>query len=176
MEHIWRKNLATFIDRYLTGVVSGDVRLVDDVIDECYGLSQTVFDVYFDVIATAQQRIGGMWQDGEISIAQEHLSTEIAINQMERLRNQLPVTETNGFSVIVTTVEGEQHFIGARMIADLLQSIGWETHFLGPETPRESLAKYADEKKVNLVLLSLTRPELLLELQQNILHLMNIVQ
>ncbi|MQG20999.1 MAG: helix-turn-helix domain-containing protein [SAR202 cluster bacterium] len=160
--------LAMLVERYLIGVLSGDVQLVDDVVDDCYRSSQNVLDVYFRLISTAQQRIGEMWHEGEIGIAQEHLSTEIALNQMERLRARLPVAEMNGFSVTVTTVEGEHHFIGARMIADLLQSIGWEVHYLGPETPRHSLVEYVGKKNIDLVLLSFTRYEALLELQETI--------
>ena len=168
MEHSSHKNMSSFIDRYLTGVLSGDVKLVNDVIDDCYRHTQSVFDIYFEVIATAQSQIGEMWHDGSISVAEEHLSTEIAINQMERLRNLLPLAEMNGFSVIVTTVEGEHHFVGARMIADLLHSVGWEVHYLGSQTPRDSLVKFAHEKIPNLILFSFTRQELLPELQRSI--------
>jgi len=157
-----------FVDRYLIGALNGDMRLVDDVVDDCYRASDNVLDVYFGLIATVQQRIGEMWHDGEIDIAQEHLSTEITLTQMERLRARIPIAEMNGFSVIVTTVEGEAHFIGARMIADLLQSVGWEVHYLGPGTPRHSLVEYVDKKNIDLVLLSFTRDEALSELQETI--------
>lgn len=160
--------LTVFVDRYLTGALNGDMRLVDDVVDDCYRTSGNVLDVYFGLIANVQQRIGEMWHDGEINVAQEHLSTEITLNQMERLRARIPIAEMNGFSVIVTTVEGESHFIGARMIADLLQSVGWEVHYLGPGTPRHSLVEYVDKKNIDLVLLSFTRDEALSELQETI--------
>ncbi|MCL0043357.1 cobalamin-dependent protein [Dehalococcoidia bacterium] len=160
--------LAVFVDRYLTGALNGDMRLVDDVVDDCYRTSEHVLDVYFGLITDVQQRIGDMWHEGQIDIAQEHLSTEITLNQMERLRARIPMAEMNGFSVIVTTVEGEAHFIGARMIADLLQSVGWEVHYLGPETPRHSLVEYVDKKNIDLVLLSFTRDEALSELQETI--------
>ena len=160
--------LTVFVDRYLIGALNGDMRLVDDVVDDCYRASDNVLVVYFGLIATVQQRIGEMWHDGEIDIAQEHLSTEITLTQMERLRARIPIAEMNGFSVLVTTVEGEAHFIGARMIADLLQSVGWEVHYLGPETPRHSLVEYVDKKNIDLVLLSFTRDEALSELQETI--------
>ena len=53
-------------------------------------------------------------------------------------------------------VEGEQHDLAIRMVCDVLQSQGWETFFLGADTPRFTLVQAVEEFRPAVVGLSAT--------------------
>ena len=63
-----------------------------------------------------------------------------------------------GVRAVVTPVEGDQHYLGARMIADFLAMDGWEVDFLGSGTPGKDLAEFVRQRKADLVALSSTLP------------------
>jgi DNA-binding XRE family transcriptional regulator/methylmalonyl-CoA mutase cobalamin-binding subunit len=57
---------------------------------------------------------------------------------------------------LAACVEGEEHFVGARMVADLCLLKGWSVDFLGPNTPTEALVEMAKRRHVHLVAVSVT--------------------
>ncbi|RQD79694.1 MAG: cobalamin B12-binding domain-containing protein [Methanocalculus sp. MSAO_Arc1] len=59
-------------------------------------------------------------------------------------------------SVIVACVADEYHQLGARMVADLFELNGWRGYFLGASTPVQDLLSMIDEKKPDIVALSLS--------------------
>ena len=61
----------------------------------------------------------------------------------------------------VTPVEGDPHWLGARVIADFLAMDGWEVDFLWTGTPAKDLAEYVRQRNVDLVALSVTQAEFL---------------
>jgi len=57
---------------------------------------------------------------------------------------------------MVCCVEGEHHFIAARMAADLFQMEGWQVDFLGPDVPTAALIEIVSARRPNLLALSTT--------------------
>ncbi|NKB80605.1 MAG: MerR family transcriptional regulator [Nitrospirales bacterium] len=102
-----------------------------------------------------QVRIGEMWHEGKVNIAQEHYVTShvqqklyAAMNHM-RVMNQGPV-------VVVACPPNETHEVGAQAVAYLCLSRGYQTHFLGANLPIDHLASYCQMVQPTLVLLSMT--------------------
>jgi methylmalonyl-CoA mutase cobalamin-binding subunit/DNA-binding XRE family transcriptional regulator len=93
-------------------------------------------------------------------VAQEHLATQITFDQMARLRHVARPSQQVGLSAVVTAIEGEQHCVGARMVADLLEQAGWSVDFLGPNTPiGDIVAHLTARRSVDLVVVSVTMDE-----------------
>jgi DNA-binding XRE family transcriptional regulator len=86
---------------------------------------------------------------------------------MARLRELTGPSRRTGLSAVVSAVEGEQHFMGARMVADLLEQEGWAVDFLGPNTPGPDLiALVAGRRPVDLLVVSVTMDQLLTSVRQ----------
>jgi methanogenic corrinoid protein MtbC1/DNA-binding XRE family transcriptional regulator len=102
-------------------------------------------------------------------VAQEHLATEITLEAMSRLRQRARVAVSasdvssappdTARRAVVSTIEGDQHFVGVRMVADLLIQVGWEVDFLGPSTPTADLVALAAARSAEVVVVSATMPE-----------------
>ncbi len=112
--------------------------------------------LYLDMISPVQAEMGRLWCDGELHIAQEHLATQIVINHLSKLRQLMRPKAQRGLRVLLTTISGDLHTIGIRMVADFLNFDGWEVDFLGADTPASALIVFMQERRVDLVGLSAT--------------------
>ena len=80
---------------------------------------------------------------------------------MDHLRQGMETPTGLGVRAVVTPVEGDQHSVGARMVADLLAMDGWEVDFLGTGTPAADLGEFVRHRNVDLVAISSTMSEFL---------------
>ena len=142
-------------DRYLAAQLAGDrqeaLRLVHEE-----GLARGIDAprIALEVIMPAQREIGRLWQENRIGVAEEHLATAISQLVVSTLYAQFPREPTNGKRVIVACVEGEQHELGARLVADFLEMAGFVVHFLGANVPTDSLVAMVRTELPHLVVLS----------------------
>ena len=58
--------------------------------------------------------------------------------------------------MVATCVGGELHEIGARMVADFFEMDGWDTYFLGANTPMEGILRAVSERKADMLAISAT--------------------
>ena len=102
--------------------------------------------------------IGRRWQRNEISVAQEHLATASASTVMATCFLREKIANRNGKHAVLACVEGNQHMLGLQMVSDALEINGWDVQFLGANTPSRDLAAFIDERKPELVGLSIAFP------------------
>lgn len=142
-------------DRYLAAQLAGDrqeaLRLV-----HLEGLERGIDAprLALEVIMPAQREIGRLWQENRIGVAEEHLATAISQLVVSTLYAHFPRQQPNGKRIIVACVEGEQHELGARLVADFLEMEGFLVHFLGANVPTDSLVSMVRTERPNLVVLS----------------------
>lgn len=117
-------------------------RVMDEAI--LAGLAPTA--IHALVIEPAMVQIGELWASGAISIADEHLATAISHRMLSRLLNALTVAPPRSRElVLLAAVEGQLHFLGLRMIADVLEGAGFDVQFLGGDVPLQSLRDFVAE-------------------------------
>jgi methanogenic corrinoid protein MtbC1/DNA-binding XRE family transcriptional regulator len=145
--------------RYLEAVVRGDAASAGRVIAEGLARGVSAISLYLDVVGGAQVRVGDLWHRGRLSVAQEHLATQIGLAQLDRLRQSLHRRGASGRRAVVAAVEDEQHELGARVVADFLSMDGWEVDFLGANLPTADLVDFVRRRAPDLVALSATLPE-----------------
>ena len=153
--------LAEAREQYGQAQVAGELSLARAVIEPALSRGVERTDVYLDVLVPAQTRLGELWQEGMINVAQEHLATSITIDVMDSLRQGMKPRAGLGMRAVVMPVEGDPHWIGARVIADFLAMDGWEVDFLWTGTPAKDLAEYVRRRNIDLVALSATQAEFL---------------
>ena len=141
--------------------MGGEGELARSLVGRAVGRGVSHIEIYLEVLAPAQVRVGELWHEGRVNTAQEHLATTITLDIMDHLRQGMTTPTGLGVRVVVTPVEGDQHSVGARMIADLLAMDGWEVDFLGTGTPASDLGEFVRHRSVDLVAISSAMPEFL---------------
>ena len=59
-------------------------------------------------------------------------------------------------TMVAACIGGELHEMGIRMLADIFELYGWDTHYLGANVPVESIISTVKETKAKLIAISAT--------------------
>lgn len=141
--------------RYTRALLNGADAEAFGIIEEMLLANRKLAEIYVDLIAPALTTVGHLWCEGEIGVGLEKLASQLALKHMDRLCGIDPAQERQlPLRALVSCVEGEQHYIGARMAADLLLSKGWSVDFLGPDVPTPALLDTIQVRRPHLVGLS----------------------
>ncbi len=143
-------------EHYLKAILSSDRHAASELILAAVDEGVRVMDVYLHVFQPVQLEIGRLWQINQVSVAQEHFCSAVTQMIMSQLYPQIQANEKNGQTVIATSVSGELHEIGIRMVADCLELSGWDAYYLGANTPAQSIIRAMREKRAGLVAISAT--------------------
>ena len=100
-------------------------------------------EVFLDeVVAPFLIQVGARWEAGEITPAQEHLASAVAERVLERLSG--PSRVEGGPALVVATVQGERHGLGARLVSTAAILEGWAVTHLGIDLPVKEIAAAAE--------------------------------
>lgn len=148
--------LSDLARRYLDMLLDGDRHAASHLILHAVETGTDVKDIYLYVFQPAQREIGRLWQTSQISVAQEHFCTAATQLIMSQLYRYIFTGEHKERRMVVCCVGGELHEIGARMVADFFEMSGWDTYFLGANTPPESIARTVVQRQAHILALSTT--------------------
>jgi methanogenic corrinoid protein MtbC1 len=114
--------------------------------------------LYHDVLVPAIKHVGLNWQMGRMRVWEEHAASATVRTIVEslypRVQELKRATGPNGRSVLLACPADEQHDLGLRMLADVFDANGWDTHYLGANTPTLQIADAASVLSVDLVVLA----------------------
>src|SRR5215212_5758668 len=80
------EHFAQSLSEYTGALLRGDADAAARVIEELPGQAYSLEDIYLNLIAPALGAIGDSWCTGEIGVGQEHLATQVVMQQLDRLR------------------------------------------------------------------------------------------
>jgi methanogenic corrinoid protein MtbC1 len=140
--------------RFLLALLEGRKRDALALVLAAAETGTSIPDLHQDVLARVQAEIGWMWQAGEIHAGEEHLGTRIIEEALVLLRARLPRRDPVGRSVLVASIEGNLHDIGARIVADRFELEGWTVHFLGANVPTPDLVRSVQDLSADVLALS----------------------
>ena len=124
--------------RFLDGLRSGEASDIDRVIESALDAGLEPAAVQSLVIQPAMVRIGELWETGHITVADEHLASSLSERSLIRLFEELSANRARGICrgrVVLAAVQGQQHVLGLRMIADVLEGAGFAVYYLGADVP-----------------------------------------
>ena len=143
---------------FLEALLAGNRKEASRIIhDEVHQNGKGVQEIYETIIKKALYDIGEMWERGEISVATEHLASAIVEAVLNELYYKVISSDaSNDHTVVVSCVENEYHQVGSKMVADVFEMNGWNTHFLGANTPTVELKRFLNNMKPDYLALSVS--------------------
>jgi excisionase family DNA binding protein len=106
-----------------------------NILISAYLGGQNLPQIFDRLLCPALRRVGELWFDGEINVAQEHLATHAVYQAIYKLREIVPLREMNGKLAFCCAVEGDLHEIPTHLAQMILESEGWEVLNFGANTP-----------------------------------------
>src|SRR5689334_16859803 len=97
------------VRRYLEAQLSGDRMQALGVLVDAALAGATIAELLILVVQAAQHEIGRLWQENQLSIAEEHVATAISQFVMAYLFRHFPRQPRNAKKVLIGCVEGELH-------------------------------------------------------------------
>lgn len=149
----------TFLHAILCGQRAAAVKVVQEALRE----GHPILDVYVDVVERALCEVGRSWESNRITVAEEHAATALAQYVLARMYSELPLPEVQRGKLLITGVAGEQHQIGANLVSDVLESVGFNVRFLGTNLPHAGILSAIEAHAPQIVGISATVLPSLLE-------------
>ncbi len=139
---------------FLNALIVGERSFCSTAIQKQFNLGTSIFDIYEGILKPSLYEIGTLWEYNLISVATEHLASAIVETVMNEIYHNIAFSGKGNKSVVVSCVENEFHQIGIKMISDVFELNGWNTYFLGANTPINELLVFLDIVRPDLLALS----------------------
>ncbi len=151
--------LAELAGAYADALVAGDEIAAEIAIREAMDADLGTAEIDEKVIAPALWLIGELWERGQLSIAEEHIATEITVRVLALQREAQRVAKArSGYRVMLAAPPGECHVVALRMVENLVRGAGYEVVMLGADVPAGTIAAAAAHHKADVLCLSSTMP------------------
>ena len=122
--------------RYLSALLQGDTRHCTTIVTGLLEENIQLTNLYTELLQKSLYRVGELWETNRISVAVEHLATAITERMLASVYpTLLSGVKASGRKALISCSVNEYHQIGARMVADIMETRGWDVCFLGANTP-----------------------------------------
>lgn len=142
--------------RYTEALLQGDRHAASRLVLAAVEHGASIRDVYLEVFQRSQQEIGRLWQTNRATVAQEHFFTAATQLVMSQLYDRIFSTDRSGRTLVATCISGDLHEIGVRMVSDFFEMEGWDTFYLGANTPTESVLSTVSDRAADVLAISAT--------------------
>ena len=136
------------------GLTKGDLDKCLDIF-ESFEKTNTLNVFYDSILKPVMYRIGDLWESNELSVATEHVSSNIAKELVSIITERKSVIKKKD-KILVCTPSGEEHNLGCNVIQSFLQSRGYHVYNISPSAPTESVLSFVGDKKPQAVFVSIT--------------------
>lgn len=142
--------------QYLQALLAGERQRASRLILDAAERGVPVKELYLGVFQRTQREIGRLWQENQIMVAQEHYCTAATQLIMSQLYPRIFSGEKTHGAFVATCVSGDLHEIGVRMVADFFEMEGWDTFYLGANTPAAQILRAVRDRNAHLLAVSVT--------------------
>lgn len=123
-----------------------------------------------NLIVPLVYKVGDLWHDGNIRVANEHLASAVIRSFLTNLIEQ-HMPSLNAPIIISATPRGQDHELGALIVGVIAASAGWKVVYLGPNLPAEEVAAVTENLDARVVALSIVYPNDDPQLRKDLLNL-----
>lgn len=146
---------------FLRFLLAGDPARGNGVIEKALAGGTPIRGIYTGIFQPVLHETGKLWQQDEMTIAQEHFVTSVIRQIMERMHDRRAATGRTARrekTVVAACVGEELHEIGIRMVAEFFEMDGWNVYYIGANAPAKSILAAVTDRKADVVALSITMP------------------
>lgn len=148
--------LTPYRQKYIQHLLKGERKRANDLVMDLVSSDYPIQDIYLEIFQESQHEIGKLWKANKITIAEEHYCTAATQLIMGQLYPLIFATPKNDRVFVGTCVGGELHELGVRMVADFFELGGWNTYYLGANTPAKSIIETIVKEDADIVGISVT--------------------
>lgn len=119
---------------------------------EKFGLDRAITEVVYPFL----DKIGVLWQTGEITPAHEHFISNLIRQRLIVSIAALAIPTNSAKRALLFLPEGELHELGLLFLHYIVRKNGYKTYYLGQSVPYDDLKKVYEVHKPHLLISSFT--------------------
>ncbi len=139
-------------------------KLTEGNIEDCVKIYQRYTKIFnpadfFDkILKQVMHDIGDDWATNKISIATEHVASNIAQTLVKIIMDSVSGA-TNKKKILLCVPVGEEHHLGCDVLETYLSIKGFKVYNMGTSIPTESIISFINNNKPDMVFISITLPD-----------------
>lgn len=153
-----RQSRSELARRMQSALVDGDEKTARRTVATLTGGGMALSEIIQDVIAPGLRHIGAEWHAGRQPIWVEHRAAAI-VDRILGEQHPTPRGRRRG-TAVVAALAGDLHTLPTSMAAAALREDNWRVDHLGADMPADEIIRFCDEHPVDLVVLTVTVPEI----------------
>lgn len=135
-------------------LIDGDIQASIQIYEDFIKIFSTAS--FFDkILKPVMYKIGDDWATDKISIAIEHVASNVAQTLVKIIMDKENTTKAKKKIMICVPI-GEEHHLGCDIIQTYLTSIGYKVFNMRTSLPTESLLNFIEDNKPDIVMISIT--------------------
>jgi excisionase family DNA binding protein len=131
----WAAGLERHRDRLLDRLLAGDERGAWKVVEDALVARTTPDHAHLDLLAPCLAEVGRRWEDGRLTVGDEHVASATASRVAARLAPLAIRPGRRRGTVVLGGAPGEQHGLPLTLLTNVLRARGWQVLELGANTP-----------------------------------------
>jgi len=139
-------------------------KLTEGNIEDCVKIYEDYVKIFnasdfFDkILKPVMYKIGEHWASNKISIATEHVASNIAQTLVKIIMDRVSRT-ANKKKILICVPLGEEHHLGCDVLETYLSIKGFKVYNMGTSMPTESIISFIENSKPDIVFVSITLPD-----------------
>ncbi|MCP4594729.1 MAG: hypothetical protein GY842_28690 [bacterium] len=150
---------ASLLDRYVEPLLEGNRQTCRGIIAERIEQEEPADMLLRDLVWPSMKRVAQLYRTDRINAATEHMAVRINRCISAQLQTALEYLPPNGKCVLIASAEGEAEEINGQIVADLFETGGWTTYFLGGGVPNDEILSLVGRIRPDILLISGTKPQ-----------------
>jgi methanogenic corrinoid protein MtbC1 len=122
-------------------LLAGDEPGAWGVLEAALASEHSPSEALLQLVSPALESIGDRWHAGELTVADEHRASAVAMRLISRIGARFARRGPKRGSVVITTPPAELHSAPVAIAANLLRWAGFNAIELGADTPADALAQ-----------------------------------
>ncbi|MCO5250802.1 MAG: MerR family transcriptional regulator [Candidatus Kapabacteria bacterium] len=157
-EHISNSSHNTLVVDLLNLVEKYDEQSIKTLISELR-INYSKPMIINNIILPLMREVGAKWKSGEMRISHEHFISAIISNYLTNMRENNKKYQLSR-KVVVCTLSGQYHEIGALAASVLISEGGYKVIYLGANSPTEEIAASFLKSGADAIVISIIIPEI----------------
>lgn len=167
-----KDDVSIFIDQLVVSMIDMEEEQFEKLLSHLiikFGFEKTILEIIYPFL----EKIGILWQTGNITPAQEHFISNLVRQKIIVAIDALPFPEKDAEKAVLFLPENELHEIGLLFYHYTVKKLGFKTFYLGQHLPYPDLKQVCLTHTPRFVITSITasqKPQKTLEYLQAVIH------
>lgn len=127
-----------------------------------------------EIVSPLLTEMGRMWKEGRLGPAQEHIASAVIRRVLDGIVRSFEPRD-GAPSIVVGTPAGQEHELGALLVAVAAGSVGWRVTYLGADLPATEILRAAEFASARVIALSVLYPRGDSRLRKDLVQLVEIL-